>query len=319
MARIAIGVILLTGGLFTLVLVQDIGIIWTGGIIVGILLIVQGISRMSHKQHVSREVDSIRRNWDDLTSRLMQGQSLDHIAGEYYRQDRIPPIRTIQVAAYLIKSLAESRNQDAQKLAAAFASVQDVDSVESAASLISRFSFHDHVYSVDDTAMGFRTHPEENGGTTGTLILTKGYLYFFAKPKNLRALLGDPAVSAEVAKAQIPFLSIAASGYGLVSGLSRELADYFDGSRISELQERFSHEASCALPLAEISQLECVTRKWWKAPSVCLEVRGVSSASNEEWAYWFGTSSTDVEKWMHGWIDRLQIACIAEGRLLGRV
>ena len=75
----------------------------------------------------------------------MEGQSLDHIAYEYDRQDTIPPIRTIQVAAYFIKRLAESRNRDAQMLAAALASVQDVNSVEMAASLISKFSFHDHV------------------------------------------------------------------------------------------------------------------------------------------------------------------------------
>ena len=47
MARIAIGVILLLAGLITLFSVQSIGVVWTGGIVVGILLIVQGISTMS--------------------------------------------------------------------------------------------------------------------------------------------------------------------------------------------------------------------------------------------------------------------------------
>ena len=65
MWRIVIGAILLLGGLITLG-VDDIPVIWTGGMIVGVLLMVQGAVGVSREQEVSKEIDKVQGKINEL-------------------------------------------------------------------------------------------------------------------------------------------------------------------------------------------------------------------------------------------------------------
>lgn len=313
MLKVIIGTALLIAGMATFA-AEDIPVIWTGGIIVGIILIVSGAVQLSRdKNGVGNDVSRLKRKWEDLLKRLRNDEPIDEIAEKYHGSDNIPPIRTIQVAAYLIKGLAESDGEDSKALAAYLASKQIVDSRIAPKEAIDKFSFLDQVYFVDDTVTMFSEEPQSSANTEGTLILNKGFLFFFEKK---HSPLDNPGVDRAMGKLEdaIPMLSIATSGYALVSGLSNELSDYFDGSRKENLKTRFGYEKSVALPLVQISQIGPADRKGMILTTTYLEVSGGSG--DEVWKYWFKTAESDENNWVNLWMERLQLACIAEGNLL---
>ena len=310
--KLTAGILLLLAGLASIIIVE-IPIIWTGGLIVGAILIVGGLMEISENNKVKQELAQISQKWDDLLDRLRDDQPIDKIAEAYYQSDNIPPIRTIQVSSYLVKKLAESTDELSQALAVHLASKQIVDSEVEPKDAINQFSFLDQVYFIDDTATLYCEEPTTKDGVEGTLILNKGFLFFFEKKDSL---LDHPAADHALDKLEdaFPVLSIATSGYALVSGLSNELVEYFNELRKKALKRRFELDNSMAIKLTEINQIGASERAGVTIVKTHLEVSGKSD--NEEWTYWFETSRTGEKEWVESWIERLQLACIAEGKLL---
>lgn len=312
MGKVIFGALLLVAGIVTLV-IDDVPVIWTGGMIVGVILMANGAMEMSREKKVSEELSQFDSKWEEFLQRLQNDEPIDDIAEQFYKSDNIPPIRTIQVAAHFIKGLSESSDEDGKALAVYLASKQIVDSNIDPKEAIDEFSFLNDVYFVDDTVTIFSEEPKESIGTEGTIVLNKGFLFFFEKKQNP---LDNPGLGRAIGKLEdaFPMLSIATSGYALVSGLSDELSDYFDGSRKQNLKKRFDYEKSLALPLVEIGQIGPADRKGMILTTRYLEVSGGTDDGN--WKYWFGTTNSDEEEWANSWMERLQLACIADGELL---
>lgn len=312
MGRVILGTLLLVVGLGTLVS-PDIPDFWIGAVIVGILLIVGGSVSALRERKAAQELSKIANMQEDLVHRLQNKEPIDEIADRYHKENNIPPIRTIQVAAHLIKSLTESDDELAHLFAAYLTLGQIVDSSSEPKNIIESFSFHDRVYYLDDTATMFSKDPKDKRGVSGTLVLDKGFMFFFERKDKL---LENPAIDTAVGTLEeiVPALSIATSGYSLVSGLSQELANHFTESRIEDLKERFDYDQSKALPLIEVSRVSTAVRKGRVLETVYLEV--VCDLDGQSQQYWFSTSSSDESAWVNNWIERIQLACIAEGHLL---
>lgn len=314
MIKLIIGIGLIVAGAVTF-FDPDIPVIWTGAFIVGAILVVSGIVQIARERRTAEELSQIEGKIEDLIERLQAEEPIDRIADEYYKEDEIPPIRTIQVTGYLIKSMLESGTEDERLAAMYLASKQVVDSDVAPAEAIGQFSFLDQVYFVDETASCFAEDPATSQGTAGTLILNKGFLFFFESGGI--DLMNHPGVDSAMGRLEqaVPFLGIASAGYALVSGLSDELVEYFSDRKRRELEERFKSEGSRAMALVDVSQVGFVERKRKILATTYLEVSG--SSSGEEWRVWFATSKVDEQDWAASWMERIQIACIAEGELLG--
>ena len=311
MAKLIVGLLLLSAGLITIS--ADLPIIWTGAITGGPLLILLGAMELLWKGKPDDQAALIQHNWEDLLKRLQAEEPIDEIAAEYYRSNDIPPMRTIQAAAYLIKNLAESEDESSQFLAAHLTSTQVVAFYIDSKEAIESFSFVDQVYCVDDTVTMFTEEPPSRSGTPGTLVLNKGFLFFFEKPRILVDKFAGERAIGRLGDA-FPVLSIAIPGYSIVSGLSRELQDYFSDSRKEVLKERFALDKSVALPLVQLVGVGPWQRRAELLTSPYLVVAG--HTKQEHWTYWFETTSVDEEEWAGDWAERLQLACIAEGELL---
>ena len=274
-------------------------------------MIVGGARQLWVKRAMKAAVGQILLKQEDLWKRLLAREPLDRIAEDFYRNDRIPPIRTLQVAGYLIREMQEQDSELASALAAYLTADQIVDSDLDPEEGIDRFSFHDDVYYVEDTAFICRK-VSSFGHTPGTLILNKGFLYFFERSrwrlvvtKILAGLGGD-----------IPILGVAAAGYELVGELSQELAGYFDIRRKATLRERFRKSKSRAYPLVEIEEIELRQKRHIIGATQFVEVRGRSSEG--DWQCLFSSSELQDRDWGSLWMQRLQIGCIGEGNLLER-
>ena len=312
MGKVLLGVVLLIAGLVTL-FDADVPVIWTGGIIVGILLIVRGMVEQSQKDKIEEGLSALAKKQEDILVRLQKGQAIDTIADEYHQTDDIPPIRTIQVVAHLIKNCAESGDRELAGVATLVASRQIVDSNVEPTEVIESFSFVDQVYFVDEPVTMYSEDPKSKQGAEGTAILSKGFLFFFSEKPNP---LNSPAVDRALGKLGdvVPGISITSTGYALVSGLSKELAEYFNASRKAKLKVRFDYPESVALPLVAITDMRLAARSGMVFESRYLQLSG--SSANESWTYWLHSGAMDEDKWAISWMERLQLACIAEGNLM---
>ena len=304
MIQFLFGVPLLLVGLITIF--SDGSVIWTGAIIVGIVLILHGATNLVRKRRVDRELSQIGGKWDDLVGRLRHNEPIDKIAEKYFESDGIPPIRTIQVASHIVKRFSESDEEILQALAAYITSKQLIDSDIDPIEMIEKFNFIDQIYFVDTSVTMYSEDPEDAKGIEGTLILSKGFLYFFEKKINLERGM-------EKLEGEIPYLSIATAGYELASELSDRHLTYFSEERLGSLKRRFGYENSMAIPLVHVSEMSAAMRTLLVFKTHYLALSGETNGI--KWTYWFETSSSEEHEWIDSWIERLQLACIAEGKL----
>ena len=309
MGKLLGGIGLFVGGI-ALSAAMDGEVLWYGAIAVGLVMAVAGSRELSRERAAKEQVDQIVGKREDLCRRLLEKEPIDRIAQEHERHHAIPPIRTIQVAGYLIREMLDGGDEDARGLAGYLAEDQIVDSNGDPEEAIDRFSFHNEVYFVDDQVLLCRS-VSNFGHTPGTLILNKGYLFFFERSR----WSGLASKIAHNLGGSVPMLGVAAVGHSLVSGLSRELEGYFDGSRKARLKARFSRPKSRALPLVEVEEVEVNFKKHLIGATQFVEVRGGSQG--DPWRCLFTSAELQKEDWGNLWMERLQVACIAEGNLLG--
>ena len=279
-------------------------------LLLGSLMIVGGVRQLTRSRSIEVQVGQLMVKQEDLWGRLLEREPLDRIAEEYSDSDGIPPIRTLQAGAYLIREMQEHDQELSRALAAYIASGQIVDSDIDPEDAIDRFSFHDRVYYVDDEVLLCR-NLSNFGHTPGTMVLDKGFLFFFERSRWSEM---GPKLLGGLGKG-IPILGVAAAGYELVDGLSRELADHFDGPRKAALRRRFGRPKSRAFPLVEFEGVELRHKKHIIGATQLVEVRGRSK--HGEWRCLFTSSELQDRDWGGAWMDRLQIACIGEGNMLG--
>ena len=308
MARLIGGFGLLLGGI---VLGAETGGLWYGAIAVGLLMVVSGSMALSRSAVTKAHMDQIVEKREDLLQRLLEKEPIDRIAEEYESSDGIPPIRTIQVAGYLIREMGDEDDEVSRALAAHMASDQVVDSNVDPEEAIDRFSFRDDVHFVDDPALLCR-NVSNFGHTPGTLVLNKGYLFFFERSR----WSGLGAKIAHGLGGRVPLAGVAAVGHELVSGLSRELEDYFDGPQKTRLKARFRRPKSRAFPLVDVVTVALTYKKHMIGATPLVEVRG--NSDGEPWRCLFTSAEFQKGTWGSLWMDRLQIACIAEGNLLSK-
>ena len=308
MAKLLWGVTLFVGGIVLTAAMGDV--LWYGAIVAGLLMAVSGSRQLYRERATKAQLEQIVSKREDLLRRLIEEEPIDRIAEEYERSDEIPPIRTIQVAGHLIREMRDSDDEVSRSLAAHMASDQIVDSNMDPETAIDHFSFHDEVYFVDDQVLLCRKM-SAFGRTPGTLILNKGFLFFFERSfcNRLFSRVGH-AVSNNV-----PLLGIAAAGHDLVSGLSNSLKRYFDGSRKARLKARFRRPRSRALPLVDVAEVELMYKRRIIGTRPFVAIRGTSQG--EPWQYLFTCSEAQDGDWSSSWMERLEVACIAEGNLLG--
>lgn len=284
--------------------------IWVGGLLVAPFFLVRGTKDITAKRRGIRIITFLDAHRDDLLDRVANGIPIDTIAEEYWESNAVPPIRTIQYTAYLVQQLVDSGDEEACAVAAMIASVQIIDGDNDPRTSITEFSFVDQVYYVDDTTTMFPTL-DSTRGTEGTLILSKGFLFFLAKRQNVLRKMGIVLVRLVE---KIPFVWIVTGGYATISGLHNEMRNYFTASRKRKLQRRYDHKHSWALPLVAINDVGVAVRNGWILSASRLQVSSSSNGGGRAW--WFETTKFNEEKWVLSWQDRIQIACIAEGVLL---
>ena len=175
------GIALFVGGI-SMTAAMDGEVLWYGAIVIGLLMVISGSKELSRERAAKVHTEQIVEKREDLYRRLLEKEPIDRIAEEYGRSDQIPPIRTIQAAANVIREMRDEDDAVLRGLAEHMVSDQIVDSNVGPEEAIDRFSFHDEVYFVDDQVLLCRK--ESNfGHTPGTLILNKGYLFFFERSR----------------------------------------------------------------------------------------------------------------------------------------
>ncbi len=285
---------------------SDGSVVWYGAILWGLVMIVRGLGEESQSARAEADLSQLRRKSEDLWRRLLANEPIDHIADEYYRSEGIPPIRTIQVAAYLIRGVQEGDHELSRALAAYFVSDQIVDSDVDPEHAIDNLSFRDQVYYFDDDVL-LCQKISNFGHTPGTMVLNRGFLFFFERSlwsntvrKMADALRGGPV--------------ILATGYELVGGLSRSLTECFDERRKARLKKRFGRPRSHALPLCEIVRIGPSQKEHVIGTTHFVEIEGQSK--DGQWRCLFTSGTLQGEDWARSWIERVQIACIPEGNML---
>ena len=109
-------------------------------VLVGTVLIYRGLAESVRRRKKRRLVAVLQEKMAVLENQLLADVPIDHIATEYYESNTIPPIRTIQCAAHLVKQMADSDDEADHTAAARLASGEIVDSNMDPASAISQFS-----------------------------------------------------------------------------------------------------------------------------------------------------------------------------------
>lgn len=302
------GIGLLIGGILLSATMEG-AVLWYGAIAAGLLMAVAGLRELTRERAAKVHLDQIVEKREDLCQRMLEREPIDRIAEEYEDSYGIPPIRTIQVAGYLIREMRESGDEVLRGLAEHIALDQIVDSNIEPDEAIDRFNFRDQFYFVDDQAL-LCQKMSNFGHTPGTLVLNKGYLFFFERSR----WSGLGGKIAHTVGGRVPLLGVAAVGHDLVSGLSHKLETYFDDRQKARLRARFRRPKSRAFPLVEVVEVEVRYKKHIVGATQLVEVRGCSNG--EPWRCLFASSELQKEDWGSSWIERLQIACIAEGNLL---
>lgn len=318
MLTIIVGFICLGGGLLTLA-DTSIPIIWTGGILVGILFIIEGLVSLSKEKQIQKEINQITERTEDLLHRIDEGQSLEEIAEEYKISHNIPPIRTLSMAGHMLKELAHSENAEERAVVQQTLHGQLLDSGEPPESQISSFNFDNQVYFLEEPVKFFMPGTVKDKGVEGTLILSRGYLYFFAVQRSALQYVGHAgeAIFDKIGD-KIPVLHFATCGYHLIKGLHQISSDFFTPSKIAELQERFSFEGSVAIPLVDIVSVGPVTDARWQVTTRGFNPQDLSQETVEAptWEYAFEGESGEESATVSAWIERIMVAAIAEGQLL---
>ncbi len=285
---------------------------WGCTMLVVFWLLFERAEKKEKQRKIEEQINEYQQLWDDMISRLQKMQPIDDIALDYQQSEDIPPIRTIQVIANVIRSFAKSESDEEKKLADILVSAQTIDSHVDPVNQIAHFNFSDSVYFMDDTASLMEQEDSEIG-RSGTIILHKGFLYFFAKSASLYDIPNAEKLLDKVGDFH-PVLGIALSGYKLGKGLSEKLSDCFDQSTCKKLRDRYENDKSFVIPLVNIINIDICTSSHFFSKKSILHI--TCTQANKTHHHYFKTSLEDQEAWTPGWIDRIELACIAEGRLL---
>lgn len=275
---------------------------------IGFPVYIYGVVKLcrSIKKHEKGEHHHL---WEDILERLQNNQPIDDIAEDYYQLENIPPIRTIQAISNVVKMFANSNEDIEKQIADAIVCNQIVDSNKPPNTYIESFNFLNSVYAMDDNAQLVK---DENGSTgrKGTLVLHKGYLYFFAKPDCVFDNTYIDKISDKVGDI-VPILGIAVSGYKLAKGLSQELSNEFDKKTIEMLKERFLDSGSFAINLSTLKDATARKAKWFENGDsyILLHVHDREEPLLIK-------SNSKIDKWAYQWQEILQLACIAENNLI---
>jgi hypothetical protein len=289
--------------------------IWTGGMIVGVMLMVGGIKGVVRTRRVTGELKRLEARERDLTARITNGEPMDRIAADYYADHGIPPTRTLMIAASKVRELARSHRQSDRDLVHRLVSRQHVDSVTPPSEYLSTLAFERTVFYVEEGVKAHRVHPSAGRSIEGVLILSKAYLYFITNEKSsMLGKVGGRAV--DKAADVVPYFGIITGGFTLMSGLSDELRNYFRAGNLANLQARFSSPDSFAIALARITSAHEMTHKGKITTTSLLEVEVSAGAHAVGRTYWFETDKFSEARWVAEWMERLELACVGEGSIL---
>jgi len=285
--------------------------IWTGGIIVGVLLVLSGLKDIVRDRKGKRHQERMGACYEELEARLRQKEPIDRIAAAFYSDYGIPPTRTLLTGCSLMSSWLTAESPDQRRVANELLALQDVDGNTPPDAYLEKLGFERTVFLADENTKAHTSHPREKKPSEGVLILSKAYLYFIeAEKEGVLRQMGDRLM--DKAGEFIPFVGLATGAYSLMSGMSKELADYFSPSRVKKLKEHFHRHHSFAIRLADIVELKEETVKWTMSTSRYLEVRtgrrGAPAAT-----FWLETKSVNEEKWIREWTEVVRLACLGEG------
>lgn len=243
----------------------------------------------------------------ELWKRLITEEPAYNIAKEYYNSEKIPPIATLQTAASLIRELGESEVELAKHLT----SKQTINSRISPIEAIFKFNFVDQVYYCDNARfVSSIKYKNTIPSVEGTLILHKGFLFFFEKKEESLNNKPDPL------EAGVSFLDFILPGASKILKLINLFGEFggkcsivFDEAGINNLMIRHSYENSFVIPLETIRSVS-TTKRGFVVVSEKTIKKNITYHFESEYLLF------SSNEWTKSWINILQLACIMNGNLL---